>query len=73
MKPTADLLTLIDAGGHIDLSTFPKPTADLVTLASAARARGTKLIISGNKPTAELVTIIQAGGDVVTVAWPKTN
>jgi hypothetical protein len=64
------LFALIDAGvGCIDLSRRVVEVDLLVEVARAARQRGAKLKVSGNKPRHQLMQIVEAGGGAVEVVF----
>ena len=64
------LHALIEAGvGCIDISRRGMEVDLLVEVARAARQRGAKLKVSGNKPRSQLMQIVEAGGNSVEVVF----
>jgi antitoxin (DNA-binding transcriptional repressor) of toxin-antitoxin stability system len=68
MKKTEDIIRLIGAGAHIEL-TGNKSVADLVALAAAAAKSKTDLRITGSKKVEDLLKVVQAGRGRVTIRF----
>jgi hypothetical protein len=64
IKTTNDLVSIVEAGGGLDLDVSMRFTPDLVKIASAALKSGATVILRniGMRVTHDLVEIAQAGG-----------
>lgn len=69
MKKTEDIIVLMNAGAHIDLSGAGKTVPDLIALATAAARSKSSLTISGSKKVEDLMQIVKAGRGRVTIRF----
>ncbi|RXF72820.1 hypothetical protein [Hansschlegelia zhihuaiae] len=72
MKKIEDLVELVNAGAHLDLSASRKKVPDLIALAQAASRSKSNIIIDGSKKVDDLIAIVKAGRGRVTIRFTGT-
>lgn len=70
LRPTLELVQIVQAGGGIDIDASRRPTLELVQIAHAAASSGAGVVFRGLqlRPTLELVQIAHAGKGRVCLA-----